>query len=68
MLPKSSFLADGYQRAYDAAYRIASEQVWAEYQTRWQEASLLAKIQLRAEIEHQITKRVRQVAPPDALY
>lgn len=63
-----NFVNDGYERALDAnepAIRAAVEQEYAE---RLKSAGWLDRRQLHREINREIEKRLKHVAPPWGLY
>jgi len=65
---RSSFVADGWSRACSALEPAIREQVIAEFAERWRTATYLQRIKLRLAIRREIARRIKQLAPPDALY
>jgi hypothetical protein len=65
---ESRFVEDGHLRARSAIEPAIRAQVVAEYADRFEAAGLWRKFLLRRAIEREINLRVRNVAPPDALY
>ncbi len=58
------FVHDGHERAYNAA----EVEVYAEFAEQLEHSSGFSKLRLKRDIEREIKRRIRQVAPPDALY
>ncbi len=62
------FVHDGHERAYNAAEEIVRLEVYAEFAEQIEHSSGFSKLRLKGQIEQEIKRRIRQVAPPDALY
>lgn len=62
------FIADGYGRARAASGPIIRAQVQQEFAARLNSASDAGKQRIEREIEQEIDRRLKEVAPPDALY
>ncbi len=62
------FLADGYDRAYSAVEPHVRRDIEGEFGEQLRAASSGERKRLLREIEKLITERVRELAPPDALY
>lgn len=68
MSDENSFLADGYERAYNANEPIVRDQVEQEFEERLSNVPEGQQKIVRKEIEAEIKKRLDVIAPPDALY
>jgi hypothetical protein len=64
----SRFVHDGYDRAQSAAEPEIRAQVIAEYAAQIEAAGIWDRFWLWETIEREITTRLNQQAPPDALY
>jgi len=62
------FIHDGHERAYNAAEEKVRSELYAEFAEQLERSSGFSKLRMKREIEQEIKRRVRQVAPPDALY
>lgn len=62
------FVFDGHERARAASMDKIRAQVEAEFAERIQAASWARRLPLIGEMRREIERRLKQVAPPDALY
>ena len=62
------FLADGHARARAAAEPHVRSQVESEYAKRLAACTNEERIRLRGEMAKVIAERIKEMAPPDALY
>ena len=68
MTTKDGFLADGYERAYDANEPVVRAEVQSEYAERLAKALSSERERIRNEMEVVIAERLEKLAPPDAHY
>jgi hypothetical protein len=68
MSSPNGFVADGYERACAALEPEVRAAVLAEYAARLAQAAPWERRRLLREIEREITRRVHEQAPPEALY
>ena len=62
------FVSDGDRRARDGCEAMARAEVEQEFADELRQASFFGRIRIRRRIEREIDQRIRNLAPPDALY
>jgi len=65
---KEHFVADGCDRARIVLEPLVRAEVEAEYTEILQTASFWQRLLLRKKVNREIERRIREAAPPDALY
>jgi hypothetical protein len=63
-----NFVAGGCGRAWSAAEGIVRAEIVAEFAERLQAAGFWMRLSLRWQMHREIGRRLRRLAPPDALY
>ena len=64
----SDFVANGCKRAWNAMEPEVRREVEAEFANAWNASGWLRRWFLRRRIDAEITRRLAERAPPDALY
>lgn len=67
-VPGSAIVSDGASRARVAAVEVVRAEVEAEFEPRLQEATLWQRWALKREMQREVERRLKEMAPPSALY
>ncbi len=68
MNQEAGIVSDGGNRAYQANIKAVRAEVEKKYADQLVEAGFWKRIKLRRQIEKEVQKRMKKIAPPGALY